>query len=279
MKTLILSLFSFFIITACFAQDPTFLNENFDLSCASTSGFPQGWHQYHIVGNESWVCTPGKGINNSPCMSMSGYTTHYNIDTNWFITPELNLSSYNKIYFNFFDKYSRAGDSLTVYVNDHYGEGNPLCDSCSWTEIAVPFSQGDTVWRQHQIDLTPYKNKPLYVGFRYTSTTSSGSIWYLDSVFTTQINTGVGQVAKENIPVTVIGIPGSTITLECSLPVAGTYTLGLFDITGRALVNREMMVSAGLQRLKVNDLNLPGGVYIVKLGNAMYTGVAKAVIQ
>jgi len=211
---------------------------------------------------------------------MSGYTTQYNVDTNWFITPELNLSSYSdKIYFNFFDRYSRAGDSLTVYVNDHYGEGDPLCDSCSWTEIAVPFSQGDTVWRQHQIDLTPYKNKPLYVGFRYTSTTSSGSIWYLDSVFTTQISTGVGQVPTEHIPLTVVGAPGSTITLECDPSMAGAYTLNLFDITGRSVSARTLTLNAGLQRVTVNDLGLPAGVYVVKLSNELYSGVAKAVLQ
>ncbi len=283
MKTFFLSIFSLFLFGHCHAQDPvlTSLDENFDVSCASISGFPNFWHQFAIAGAQSWLCTQGKGLHNTPCISMNDYTNMHNADTTWLITPKLDLSSYSKIYFNFYDKYSRSGDTLDVYVTNQYGgSGNPLCDSCSWTEIVIPFIQSDTTWKEHQIDLTPYKSKPLYVGFKYSSSTTSGSIWYIDSVFTTQTLSAGPNLVKENIPVTVLGIPnGDGINLEYTLPVAGTYQLNLYDITGRVLIAKTFTKPAGVQRTMLNDVNLPKGMYLVRLGNETWYGYAKAAVQ
>jgi hypothetical protein len=283
MKRFFLSILSFFIAGCCLAQDPvvTSLNENFNISCASQSGFPALWYQFAVAGAQSWQCTPGQGIKNTPCMSMNDYTTHHNADTAWLITPKMDLSKYSKIYLNFFDRYSRSGDTLEVYVTSQYGgNGSPLCDSCSWTEIVIPFIQNDTLWREHQVDLTPYKAKPLYLGFKYSSSAIAGSIWYIDSVFTTQ-TLSVGQEAiNERIPLTVLGLPGSdVINLEYTLPVTGTYQLNLFDITGRTLVKKTILQMAGTQHTAITNAYLPKGMYIVRLGNDSYTGFAKAVVQ
>lgn len=283
MNKLLLSIFSFLLALHCYAQGPTYtsLNENFDVSCASSNGFPVAWYQYAVSGSQSWVCAPGSGINNTPCMSINDYTTHHNADTVWLITPRLDLRTYDKVYLNFFDKYSRSGDTLDVYVTNQYDNGGyPLCDSCSWTEIEIPFSQDDTDWRMHQIDLTPYNAKPLYVAFKYTSSATEGSIWYIDSVFTTGIPAAVSSISKQELPLTVVGIPNSnSIDLEYTLPVAGTYTLNLFDITGRCVITQRFTDVAGVHRTNLKDVYLSPGMYIVRLGNDRFSGFAKAAVQ
>ncbi len=211
-------------------------------------------------------------------MTINDYITTHNIDTQVLYTPKLDLSAYTHIYFNFFDRYSRNGDSLGVYVTNENGTEDPLCDSCSWTKIVVPFSADDTAWRMHQIDLTPYKAKPLYVAFKYTSTDSTGSIWYIDSVFTTTTLL-INNPVKETIPLTILGVPRDNITLECTLPVAGNYNLALYDITGRAVLSKTLSKAAGTQRIQLSNLSLPRGMYIVRLGNETSSGYAKAAVQ
>lgn len=212
-------------------------------------------------------------------MAINDYTTTHNIDTQVLYTPKLDLSAYTHIYFNFFDRYSRNGDSLGVYVTNDNGTEDPLCDSCSWTKIVVPFSADDTAWRMHQIDLTPYKAKPLYVAFKYTSTDSTGSIWYIDSVFTSTTLL-LNNPVKEDIPLTILGMPGSdNINMECTLPVAGNYNLALYDITGRIVLSKKLSKAAGTQRIQLSNLDLPRGMYIVRLGNETSSGFAKAALQ
>lgn len=283
MKKFTLSLLLLFICSLCFSQpvQPTYqsLNENFNNACTSTQGFPTDWDQFAEFGNQHWSCSPDGGLNNSPCMTVNDYTTTHNIDTQILYTPRLDLSAYSHIYLNFFDRYARNGDSLGVYVTNENGTADPLCDSCSWTKIVVPFSQDDTAWIEHQIDLTPYKAKQLYVAFKYTSSASTGSIWYLDSVFTTE-QVYVPNVVKENIPLTVVGPPGSGgILLECTIPAAGQYRLALYDITGRTVYWEQTLRNAGKQRIAINNKILAPGMYIVKLNNENYSGFAKAVVQ
>ena len=260
----------------------TSLNQNFNIDCASTSGFPAGWFQYAVTGNQFWTCAPGDGYNNSACIKMDNYTGVYNADSVWLITPKLDLRQYKNIYLNFFDKFSRDGDSLNVSVSSNY-PGNaysPLCDTCSWTQIIVPFSEHDTNWSQHQIDLTPYKQLQLYVSFRYQSTNLSGRIWFLDSIFTTQTYLSVSNSGLQSLPLTIIGTPSpDNIQASYTVPVAGSYTATLLDITGRTLYSKSVPEQAGLQRIVIMGLHLEKGMYILKIGNATCYGVAKTIVQ
>jgi hypothetical protein len=280
MKVFILSFLTFLLIQTCHGQlAVTSLNENFNTSCLSATPFPSHWTQFAEFGNQTWLCSPNQGINGSPCMTVNDYTTTHNIDTQILYTPKLDLSGHNHIYLNFFDRFARNGDSLGIYVTNQNGTADPLCDSCSWTKIVVGFTAADTLWAMHQVDLTPYKAKDIYIAFKYTSTDSTGSIWYIDSVFTTE-TVYVNNVVREHIPLTVLGLPGGDdIALECTLPVAGIYQLRLYDLTGREMMSQTITKGAGMQRLLINSTTLAKGMYIIRLGNDSYSGFVKALVQ
>ena len=297
-KIILLAVFAI-MATGVQAQDSTFLFQNFNLCDSTLSGaagtvgehFPPGWSSYNVLGTtQNWQCYSKYGLGNSPCFQINGYQGGAdNANENWLFTPKLDLHTYSTIKFNFYANYYYAGDSLHIMVSHNYsGAGDPNASGVTWTELThTGIMQYDTAYNTNiymafQCDLAPHKSTPCYVAFKYTSTTSDGSRWDLDSVFTSGIGggpSGLTNINEEKLSLKVIGTSTSDkITLGCDV-AEGKYNLAIFDMVGRKLYDETINAQAGEHTYSINNINLAKGMYVVRMSNENSFGVAKTVVQ
>lgn len=77
--------------------------------------------------------------------------------------------------------------------------------------------------------------------------------------------TAVGQVDGSGNTVWIAQQPGSTIPLFAAQPLEAALAVGVYDATGRAVATG--MWEKGTSSLIMNNVDVPAGIYIVKLGN------------
>jgi hypothetical protein len=146
------------------------------------------------------------------------------------------------------------------------------------------FDTTDSInWTTHQVDITNHINDGnFYLTFRYTSTTTTGTAWFLDNInlTTTPLNLNVKSVSKEVLPLTIIGNSSATkIALSYSTAEAGTYRIVIYDMVGRMVYDGQIVTQTGNASYTIDGLNLYPGMYCVKMGNANTYGVTKLLIQ
>ena len=157
----------------------TILNEKFT-SCSPA--LPSGWSQYNVTGSDIWSCTSsGFGGNGVFMNGYSSSTWHTNED--WLITPWIDLGTYQNPVLEFKSRTQYAGDSLQLLLSTNYpGAVNP--NGYSWQNLHPewPFVYSDQWFSSGPVSLKNFTSSPFYLGFRYTSTTSSAAYWRLDNV-------------------------------------------------------------------------------------------------
>jgi hypothetical protein len=290
MKLASLLILSCFSINAAIGQ-VTSLAEDFDAECA-TSGthYPLYWTEYNVIPPVTalaWACSPLGGRSGTPGMSCNSYYSgiHY-LDTAWLFTPQLNLVGYNgNVFLRYDSKYEHSAAKLSVLVSSEYTKYTvPDSAGVDWTDLTstitpVIGNDDSTDWVTHSVDLTPYKNAPVYVAFRYTSTTSKGGIWTLDNIMTTPFPLNIKDAATEKIPFSLVGI----CTRE-QIPVAfnaysdDTYSLTLVDMVGREIRKESVKVYGGYNTYTITGLSLQPGIYCLRLSNGYRSAVIKVVI-
>jgi hypothetical protein len=289
-KLLLLSLLSVYAATAHALVD-TSIHENFNGGCATVSGFPSYWVYYspptfvHDPRGD-WTCAPTGGRSGTPGISCTGqYDSMDNLDTAYLISPLLNLSSYSPghIYLDFDTKTTilHLGGKLAVLAirsDTTVGAGSIM------TDLSPVFGIPDSSdWVTHHADLTHLEDSgDFYIAFRYTSTTTTGSIWYLDNINTTiyDISLGVSGQQQEILPMKVIGASTPDhITLSYTSPIAATCQLSLYDMLGRKVYGDVIDVRQGEATYTISNANLHPGMYCAKMGNGMTYGIARVIVQ
>ena len=284
-----------FIIYALSANAQlTALVEDFDTSCASSSSFPLDWLNSNPIAstnpNGAWHCAPGNGRWGTPgmqCTGVWGSPSQYYLDTSFLVSPALNLIGYpGSIYLEFDTKITRVDlaarlSFMAGTIDTLFGISN--LDTFNLTPSLLPvFTSGDSSgWVTHEVDLTPYKNiAPLYIAFMYTSTTTSGGIWYLDNIHTTIYPVQVPHVIKAELPLAVIGnSTSSQITLSYKAPNTGIYHITIYDIIGHITHEEDVNATQDNTTYTITGLSLHSGMYLIKMGNGLVYNTVKTIIQ
>ena len=276
----------------------TSLSENFNSNCAVLGeNYPNYWSEYDIYSNPviAWTCGPSDGRGTSEgttspgiqCHNDDGFTTY--TDTAWLFTPQLNLSFYSGgIYLQFDTKFLNDAARLSILVSNSYQAGWPpdtLLAEQTWSDLTSGVSPdlgntGSATWTTHSVDLTPYKSAPLYVAFRYTSSSTGSSTWIIDNVSTTQTPVNrVSIIEKNALSLNVVGAAPGKIVLSYSVPVAATYRLAVYDMVGRVVHKETLNVQEGTTTHTIDDLDLQEGMYLVKMDNGITHTTAKAIVR
>ena len=281
------------ICTLAAHAQATYLSEDFNSSCATSTGFPLDWTYYNplpaSIPSGEWACAPGDGRSGTSgisCTGVWGTPAAYHWDTGYLVSPQLNLSGYSgSIYLHFDTKTNKinlAGRlAMVVTSRDTIFDtvGGVFSDR---TDMLAPLFGNDdsTEWVTHVADLTPFKSStPLYVAFRYTSDDMSGSTWYIDNVFTTTFPAHVQQIDKSVLSLSVTGTSTSSqITLSCQTGTSGKYHLGIYDMLGREVYQEDMNLFGSEATYPIKGLNLAPGLYVIKMGNGETYGVTKTVV-
>lgn len=268
----------------------TSLTQNFDVPCVVGTGFPGAWGNYNPIASTyplgAWHCASLDGKGNTPGMMCTGvYNSMYNLDTSYLITPPLNVSSYpDSIFLRFDCKTSRVrlgGRMDLILLNDSMVSLATIDSDI--TRAAKPeMGINDSIsWVTHQIDLTSFKGLPsFYISFRYTSSTDSGSIWYLDNINTTTTSLHVPIFVKGENRLTILGNSNNElISYTFSALISGSYYLSIYDMIGREVHHQNVLISAGTTTHTIEGLNLHPGIYYMKIGNGELASVARISIR
>jgi len=274
----------------------TSLDENFDESCPTFTAFPATWFVYNTIpvttASGAWKCAPLNGRNGTPGMDCTGYFNGiFNIDTSYLISPQLDLSGYlgQHIYLHFDSRTSQldAGGKLAVIASNTTNTSGVAGPETFLTyidlsaDISPDFGSNDSSgWVTHEVDLTGFETAgDFFIAFRYTSTDTSGSIWFLDNIITSTTGLQVPLIANDRLPLTVLGASSSTqITIGYNVPQTGNYCLSIFDMQGRELCKENLNAVTGIAVYTISDLNLNPGMYLVKMGNGMTDGTTRVII-
>jgi hypothetical protein len=279
------------------AQTVTTLNETFNASCATTgNNYPLWWTEWNTippVNALAWTCTPAGGRDATPGIVCNSYIggVHYK-DTAWLFTPRLNLTGYtDSVYLRFDSRYDISGGKMQVVYSPVYDTNayNPN-DSIymnTWVDLSVAERISPVIgpddsagWVTHYVNLTPCKASPLYVAFRYVSTTTSGGAWTIDNVILTPWGLNVADVKKHAMRLSIAGGSSTShISFSGDYPNAGNYNAYLYDCQGREVHKMTFFTTAGLSTQSMNDLSLTPGIYFLKVGDINTYSTTSTIIQ
>ncbi|MCF8368464.1 MAG: DUF5689 domain-containing protein [Bacteroidales bacterium] len=146
--------------------------------------FDEGWNGWTEVsdqGAQSWSIDNLNGIDGTPCAQINGFYLGYNSNSDWLISPEIDITGYSSLSLNFMTSKNYDGDRISVMIRE--------AGSTVWVnlDLLVSLSEGGFKWTHSgYINIlnsftSPYPEK-IQIGFLYTSTNDSGSEWRVDNV-------------------------------------------------------------------------------------------------
>lgn len=167
---------------------------SFDFQQCTGSGLlPDGFTQYSETGSQVWDCTsfgrdPAAPAGTAPFpngIQMNGFDNVLGnvVNTDWLISPALDLSTTTYPLLSFYSRTRFNGAPLQLRVSTNYtGTGDP--NLATWTDLNGKFApQTSDIWTaSSNINLSAFKQARVYIAFVYTSTTDDGARWTLDDI-------------------------------------------------------------------------------------------------
>ena len=139
------------------------------------------WTPVSVVGAQVWnIQNFG---NPAPCAVMNGFSNGAQNNEDWLVSKEIDLSGYADVNLSFETDGRYNGNPLQVFISDNY-TNNPA--TATWTQlnatIDTDLNAFNTWTSSGLVSLNAFKNKKVFIAFKYTSTTSAASTWELDNV-------------------------------------------------------------------------------------------------
>ena len=177
-----------------FSNTGTSIPVSFDFqNCTGTGLLPNGFTQFSVNGTAVWDCTAFGRDPNAPggtapfpnAVQMNGYdnTLGNVLNTDWLISPALDLTGTTYPLLSFYSRTKFNGAPLQLKVStDYTGTGDP--NLATWIDLngKFPAQTSDTWTQSANINLAAYKQPKVYIAFVYTSTNDDGARWTLDDI-------------------------------------------------------------------------------------------------
>ncbi len=148
-----------------------------------TQGNLDKWTTYSVVGAQVWYYNTFGNPNDSA--TMSGYSGGNQNNEDWLITKAIDLSGVSGAILRFQSVKRYAGNDIELYMATSYGGGDPNSDG-NWTQLSANFDTNINTYSSWtdsgDVDVSAAAGGNLYIGFKYTSTTSASSTYEIDNV-------------------------------------------------------------------------------------------------
>lgn len=140
------------------------------------------WMEVSVTGTQTWGIENNFGVGGTPCAKMSGYQSGSNENEDWLISPPMNFNHYTGEMFQFQTAMNYSGPELEVYIsNDYAGSGDP--NLATWTQLSPTWSPGGWTWTPSGLlDISTTAGSSVFLGFKYTSTSSQSATWEVDEI-------------------------------------------------------------------------------------------------
>ncbi|MDD2549796.1 MAG: choice-of-anchor J domain-containing protein, partial [Bacteroidales bacterium] len=145
---------------------------------------------HNVLGSQIWEW----GNFDGGCAVISGFdggTSYANED--WLVSPEIDLASRANVNLtireaiNFITSY----DDMKVLISTDYDGVSLPTESGSWTELTGfdrPAGNSWTFSESGYIDISQYDGQKIYIGLKYTSSTTKSATWEVGAVRLTEVN-------------------------------------------------------------------------------------------
>jgi hypothetical protein len=232
------------------------------------------WIAKNVTGDQVWTIDSIHGVNQTPCVKMSGYASVSNENEDWFISKSMNFNLYNNENLTFMSAYKYTGPALQCLIsNDYDGVGNP--GDFTWVPLTATWSTGNWVWTPSgNVNISGYSGTNIHIGFKYNSTTTESSTWELDDIIITG-DLIIGMVDHKLSP--EFRVSPNPAKEHCTLFFADNESkqITLLDMLGQSVIN----LQTSDKIVSLNLSGIPAGLYLVQVNNGNATGVQKLIIR
>jgi Bacterial Ig-like domain len=251
------------------------LNETFTGCTPPTVG---GFRQFSNAGTALWRCsTFGRTDANSA--SINGATATTTLDnTDWLISPLLDMSANPAPFLNFWTKTRFTGPTTKqVYVSSNFVNGDP--NAATWTLLPVTVGS-DTNWAaKNNTSLASYKSAPFTLAFKYVSTaaaTSNAEEWTVDDINISNGPVAINNTAFANADIYVIGnVVNNELKIVMNTTDANNYNVSILDMTSKVLSTKSINTFVGRNTINFGLPTIASGMYFVHISNANGKAVLK----
>lgn len=138
---------------------------------------------YSVVGDQAWKWANYDG----GCAYISGHTGTHNENEDWLVSPQVDLTGKQNVHLALREaiNYSTFLEDVQVLIStDYSGSGLPT-QSGEWTLLNVTGRASGTNFNFvdcNPVDLSSYDGDKVYIGFKYTSSTSRSATWEISQV-------------------------------------------------------------------------------------------------
>lgn len=195
-----------------------------------SSGFGD-WETVSVIGEQQWIISSNGGPDNSPCAQINGYSGGNNANEAWLISPAISEKS---IIFSFDNAYNFAGDALELFVSTDY-DGDVA--EATWSKAVFTLSTGSYNWVNSGDISYTHEGEKVHIAFKYTSTTSDGSLWRVDNILV-KSKGEQGIAETPNFQYEIYPNPSSTGVFN--IKTEGSATIKAFSIDGRMVKEQTM---------------------------------------
>lgn len=253
----------------------TSLNETFTGCTTNALG---AFVQKSQVGSQTWRCSTF-GHNDANAVYMNSGATPTD-NTDWLISPTLNLSGMNNPMLNFWSKKRFTGtNTKEVYVSNNY-----LGDvtTATWTLLNVNgLSALDTLWTAfNNNSLNAYKNSNMHIAFKYVATaTGTADEWTVDDVNVTDGPVSSASVSIHNMHIAVIGQNSQNVQYIVDALAADQFVITIHDVLGNVIYSQQLQTKEGRNYYTAAMPATTAGIYVLTVQNAGNKGIVKFVKQ
>lgn len=143
-----------------------------------------GWIIRNVIGSINWETNSQGSIFGSYYGMCSNYDAGSGNSEceSWLISPSVDLSNASIPFLEFQNACNYNGSQMEVYISNNYdGVSSPT--TATWTQLSPVLSSGSFAWVSSGIlDITGFKTSGVYIGFKYTGSSTSGKTWEIDNV-------------------------------------------------------------------------------------------------
>ena len=151
-----------------------------------SEGFETNWNDWtkiSVTGAQEWRLDTQFG-NPGSCAVMSGFASgSNNVNEDWLISPEIDLSSVEGAMLTFQTASRFSGNPLEIKISTDYTTGNP--NAATWTNFSATLDTNTAAYdwtNSGDIDISTFVGGNVRIAFRYTSTSSASTTWEVDNI-------------------------------------------------------------------------------------------------
>jgi len=213
------------------------------------------WTEYSVTGDQNWHQSDYSG---QTFAKMSGYEGEAFENEDWLISPVMDWTGFDELYFKFESAKGYSGEDLQLFLSQDYdGSGNP--NDFTWLDITADYQWADS-WdwvASGDGDLVLYEYPTAYLAFKFTSTTEGSATWELDDlmVYGKKLD-GIGDNTAKKV-----NIYPNPATNFVNIELEEKATVQLVSLNGQTLIQKSFVEGQN----QLGTAQLSNGLYLLQI--------------